>query len=83
MSVPTVSPSPVVGATDDNVAVPPFSDAEPTETEPIAKATVPEGIPLVAFTVAVSVSVPEAEPSAMLWGEALSEVVVCNGAATT
>ena len=79
MSVPTVSPSPVVGATDVSVAVPLFSDAEPSETEPIAKATVPEGVPLAAVTVAVRVSVPEPAPSAMLWGETLGEVEVCNG----
>ena len=64
MSLPTVKPFAVVGATL-KVAIPLLSAAEPTVAPPTLNVTVPVSVPLPVVTVAVRLCVAEELPRAM------------------
>jgi hypothetical protein len=77
VSLPTVKPFAVVGATL-KVALPLPKAAEPTVTPPTLNVTVPAGVPLVVVTVAVRLCVAEELPIAMEDGLAVIAVVVLS-----
>ena len=76
VSLPTVKPFAVFGATPLKVALPPLKGAEPTVTPPILNVTVPVGVPLVVVTVAIRLCVAEELPRGMDEGLAVTVVVV-------
>ena len=82
VSLPTVKPFAVVGATPLKVALPPVKATEPTVTPATLKVTVPAKVPPLGVTVAVKLSVAEELPRRMDDGLAVTAVVVAMAAAT-
>jgi hypothetical protein len=78
VSLPTVKPFAVVGATPLKVALPLVKGAEPTVTLATLNVTVPVKVPLVVVTVAVKLSVAEELPRAMEDRLAVTAVVVLS-----